>query len=418
MICAKCGRHHAIRRRKQNCCNWAIRFFRSVVMLFWFVFVQSSFAQIYPVHYLDLVKIGPYGEILVAGTMGAMLSFDGGKHWTPPMQSADLKSSDERKLKKSIERIAKKYQLTWTKELRLSIPATAISPMLSVPAGPISDENGHQYACSKNGSRIKVSDNFGKTWKEFGVLEIPERTTETTRVLAISNIKAGVSEDPVPDICRNVFIVNKTPYVVGASAVYRSDDRGEHWIGVNHKGYLGEFAYPPYELVDDGKGTLYCNNMIYAEANGTVFQKKYIEFNQMQIFKSTDQGANWQFMAFSLPDGKGSGHLNTMRLLRVQDNVLYLASDSGNNKVSLYKSVGGKTLTKLLDVPSFEVATDITHVNLDIGSNGELAVIGSDSLSISRDNGLTWATISGRNMVDIPWTKTFNELPSTIKRAN
>jgi hypothetical protein len=344
-------------------------------------------ATVVTMHSLFWVQIGPKGELLVTGTMGSMLSVDGGQSWTPPAGTRGWYES--RTAAESVEQLAKEHHLTWPRLPGHDMP------------GSVVDAHGRSYRCSTDHVRIEYSDNLGADWI------IAERlTSEAGRVL----IRGGVTmisdksgnyrvarsqHDLVPmgfgsDQCSRVIMVADTPYVLGRDRIYRSDDRGQHWVENYHSFGRGTGYYGA--LLGDSKGVLYINDV------GPLVRSD----GRIKIHRSKDRAATWEAVFFDLPAEQATGDVE---LMRVDGDALYIATQANvaYAPVSVYRSTDGRTAIKLLDIPD----TTLHYLGLkflDIGPQGELAAVGGQRLFLSTDRGKTWKTIGKDMLWKGPWS--------------
>lgn len=317
---------------------------------------------------LNWVQFGPKGELLVAGSMGAMLSVDGGKTWSPPMR-APGGAPDDPSL--SVQQMAKRRNLTW--------------PGLQWPFGVRSavDDQGRIYRCSRKAPGVEYSDNHGKDWM-------------TTDLLGDQRVKQSVVKQSVeesPDPCGIVSVVANVPYILTGQSIYWSEDRGQHWKRIHHTldALYAPEAVRQIRLFGDSNGVLYINHQL-----SLTQQDRHIK-----IQRSKDQGATWEPLFFDLPKEQAIG---TLVLLRIHKDALYFAAQArqGDKPISLYRSTDARTTTKLLDIPS----SSLLYTGLrffDIGPHGELAVVGPQSLFVSNDQGKTWKTIVRDTLWKGPW---------------
>jgi len=337
-------------------------------------------------HELTAMQFGPRGEILVSGTMGSMLSTDGGEHWTQPVPSTHG-SSAAAPSGNSIERLAGTFALEWAKEPESTVPAPAV------------DKRGRRYACSKDRMHVDVSDDGGKDWRPMEPLDKsdPGRQTIANGVSMITDINgryrelrdvAEIRSSSDRDECGKVTMIADIPYVLARNGIYHSEDRGVHWTGQYH--FLGAFPATA-RLFGDSKGTLYVNQA-WPWRTGD---------DHLRVYRSADQGATWERMTFNFSARDLSGD---MALLQIRDDTLYFAlHPEENGLVSLCTSADGKTAIRLLD---FERRDGFRGGGLDffdIGPRGELGVLGSQSLFISGDHGRTWRLIDRDALMKAPW---------------
>jgi photosystem II stability/assembly factor-like uncharacterized protein len=306
---------------------------------------------------LNWVQFGPHGELLVAGSMGAMLSVDGGKTWTSPVRALGGAPDDP---SLSVQQMAKKRNLTW--------------PGLQWPFGVRSavDDQGRIYRCSRNNVSVEYSDNHGKDW---------------IRAIVLTD---NVEESAYP--CHIVSMVANVPYVLSDRSIYWSEDRGQHWKR-NHHALDVPRGSDPLRLIK-----------LFGDSNGVLYVNHKLPWTQtdqyIKIQRSKDQGASWEPLFFNLPREQAIG---TVVLLQIHKDALYFVTQAGlREPTSLYRSTDARTATKLLDIPS----APLLYVGLrffDIGPHGELAVVGNQSLFVSKDQGKTWKTIGKDTLWKGPW---------------
>jgi hypothetical protein len=356
--------------RRQNPEAGSIRLHRSVTMrkvflvavfmfmVAWLCVSQRAIATIVTLHHLVWVQVGPNGELLITGTMGSMLSVDGGTTWTPPVWGTATESRSLAQMRAdSVQEISKQHGLSWPR------------PQGIWPSVPAVDHQHRMYACSKDGKRVEYSDNNGNDWNATGKLDKIEFYN-----------------------CRGITMIEDIPYVLTRNGIYRSEDRGQHWIGISDffGPVRGHYAFGIARLFGDGHG------LLYVDHRGTRFTGD----DTMKIFRSHDQGVSWEQLVFDLSKEQAQGNI---MLLRIHQNALYFVAHPGvaGAPVSLYRTTDDRTVTKLLDIP-LDGSSDLDR--LDIGPHGELVVVGYQSLFISTDKGTTWRTISKDALWKGPWS--------------
>ena len=340
-------------------------------------------------HYLTSVQFGPHGELLVAGTMGAMLSMDSGRRWTSPLASA-AGSSMAYPVGDAIERLSESRGLDWAKD---SMSRVAI------------DRQGRRYACAKNRMGVEISDDDGRSWMSTQPLDKSDPGTQTVADGVATIVDINGRRRPLRntaelraagdrDECTGVTLIGDVPYVLARAGVYHSEDRGLHWIGHYHflGGFTGYYPRGAGGLFGDGNGTLYVNHeRAWQGGDG-----------HLRVYRSMDQGETWQAMTFNFAASDLAGD---MMLLRIRDDVLYFAMRSGDSgHVSLCRSVDGRTATRLLDFDRGDFPR--AGVNfMDIGPRGELAVLGPQNLFLSEDQGRSWRLIDREALMKTSWIR-------------
>lgn len=189
---------------------------------------------------------------------------------------------------------------------------------------------------------------------------------------------------------------NNQIFAATDSGVFRTDDNGEIWIGVN-----------------SGLTDLYVETMAITE-NGNIFVGTY-----SGIFKSTNNGESWEpknngilhygiqdvqinyeqnifvgtayGLYFSQDDGENWTNLystNFVNKIAISpNNTIYIVSWSPNFYHQIFKSTDfGMTWTQLEPYPDF--SPFILSIFTDFNNNVYLG--GCDYVILSQDNGLTW----------------------------
>jgi hypothetical protein len=327
------------------------------------------------IHSLTTLQFGPHGELLVSGTMGWLLGTDGGRSWTtfPTSGSAAAATSDD-----SIEAWAKTHALEWARRPD-SIPAI--------------DRKGRRYACSKDRMHVDISDDDGESWQPTEPLDKskPGSQNVANGISMIIDINgreralrdgAEIRAAGELDQCSRVTMIADIPYVLADSGIYRSEDRGLHWIGNYH--FLGRFPVDA-RLFGDSHGTLYVNQR-WVWRSGD---------DHLRLYRSTDQGATWEKMTFNFA---ATDLTRDLALLRIRDDTLYFALRSDERGlVSLCRSRDGKTAMRLLDFDRSDFPQTSGLDFFDIGSKGEWAVLSMRSLFLSDDEGKSWRLIGPDN---------------------
>jgi photosystem II stability/assembly factor-like uncharacterized protein len=323
--------------------------YRITLLISCLCIAASAMATMVQMHTLSHVRFGSHGEILIAGSMGLLLSVDGGKNWSLnpfPLENGTLTDS-------AIEKISAEFHFDLSKKTEL------LAPMY-----PVMDSKGRLYGCSSGFTRIIISDNHGETWKT--VFHIDE------------------SDEPslINDFCAQIAIIADTPYVFGNAGIYWSVDRGLHWKRIQHRfAPARESSAGPF---GDENGTLYVNGINWEDAD--------------KILSSPDHGATWGTTPLNFPNVLHPKYKCNSTLLRLQGNTLYFVTNCGDT--TIYKSTDGKTAIKLLDIPSKNLEgqpdsrVNVNVKDIDIGPQGELAVLGDGCLYLSSDQGGRWKYIS------------------------
>jgi len=296
--------------------------------------------------FFTAVQIGPTRELVVAGNMGAMLSMDWGESWTPVSRQAAGSYSGPREWN-PIGHISEEYLLSWTRPLR--------------PAPQGVDRKGRHYRCNADASGVEIREARGEEW-------LP----------AASIAAAG---EPKPGLCLDILVVKGIPNVLTPSAVLQGLDGRKRW----QSRPLGQ------------ERVVYSGSRLLADDRGQLYIKAVPAMLEGSILSSRDQGATWEEARFGR-DGEAPG------LLRIQRNTLYFwtasPGEEGRVQLKLYQShdgVSSELLLEGIERPSI-VWTEFSPDILDIGPQGELAIVADRVLYLSTNQGESWERVSYSEM--------------------
>jgi photosystem II stability/assembly factor-like uncharacterized protein len=213
------------------------------------------------------------------------------------------------------------------------------------------DAAGNVYRCA--GDRIEMSDDAGKNW---------EKTNSCA------------SSSSSPDRCQYMAVQGKEIYVLG-TGLYKSIDRGQHWITVKEASN-GVLAGDPLTISLIGLGTgpsrtLYTTSRQISNGHG------------LSIQASRDGGQTWKRQTFGLP-----ANWRFFKLARVSSDAIYFfakAEATPDQQPGLYRTVDGVS-AELLSTDA-----DYSHwLDVQTGADGAIFIVTLSAIQRSDDGGKTW----------------------------